>query len=157
MPQFNASGEVRAAGGVVVRFTAEAPLVLLVHRPAFDDWSMPKGKTKPGELDEQAATREVAEETGLELRAEAEIGCLHYADGKGRRKCTRYWLMRAEAEPVVTREVDRFEWLPASLAARRVTRVAEGKLLSQLAPRLLVSATELACFDPIVVWEDGAQ
>ena len=57
--------EVRAAGGVVVRDGADGPEVAVVHRPRYDDWSLPKGKLEPGEEWEQAALREVEEETGL--------------------------------------------------------------------------------------------
>ena len=54
-----------AAGAVVVR---KGPEVLLVHRPKYDDWSFPKGKLDPGEHATTAAVREVAEETGLDVR-----------------------------------------------------------------------------------------
>src|SRR6478609_10274218 len=63
----DASGVVRAAGGIVRRAggaDGEA-LVLLVHRPRYDDWTFPKGKNESGERDEDAALREVEEETGL--------------------------------------------------------------------------------------------
>ena len=56
---------VRASGGVVVRNSATGPEVLVVHRPRYDDWSIPKGKRDPGETDEQCAVREVEEETGV--------------------------------------------------------------------------------------------
>ena len=63
MPPTSRSGEVRAAGAVVLR----KGHVLLVHRPAYDDWSFPKGKLDRGELSPVAALREVAEETGLDV------------------------------------------------------------------------------------------
>src|SRR5207249_1974346 len=56
---------IRAAGGVVVRQGGNGLEVLLVHRPRYDDWSLPKGKCLPNEPDEACAVREVAEETGL--------------------------------------------------------------------------------------------
>ena len=55
---------VLAAGGVVWRGDAEDPELAVVHRPAYDDWSLPKGKAKPGEHLLVTALREVAEETG---------------------------------------------------------------------------------------------
>ena len=60
---------MRAAGGVVVRRRGDTVEVLLVHRPRYDDWTLPKGKVDPGETDEQAARREVLEETGLQVES----------------------------------------------------------------------------------------
>ena len=62
---------VRAAGGVVVRGDGDDREVVLVHRPKYDDWTLPKGKAEPGESDEDCAVREVEEETGPALRARA--------------------------------------------------------------------------------------
>jgi 8-oxo-dGTP diphosphatase len=85
---------VRAAGGVVVRRGAEgASEVLLVHRPAYDDWSFPKGKCEDGESEEAAAVREVEEETGLHCRLERELATTRYRDARGRPKTVRYWLV----------------------------------------------------------------
>jgi 8-oxo-dGTP diphosphatase len=100
---------VRAAGGVVL---ADGE-VLLVHRPRYDDWSLPKGKLLPGETDEEAALREVEEETGLVCRLGAELATSEYVDARGRPKVVRYWLM----EPVdgvfePHDEVDEVRWLP---------------------------------------------
>ncbi|MEA2340118.1 MAG: 8-oxo-dGTP diphosphatase, partial [Solirubrobacteraceae bacterium] len=52
---------VRAAGGVVV----DGGRVCAIHRPLYEDWSLPKGKLEPGETFEEAAVREVREETSL--------------------------------------------------------------------------------------------
>jgi ADP-ribose pyrophosphatase YjhB (NUDIX family) len=67
--------------------------VVLVHRPAYDDWALPKGKLEPGETDEEAALREVREETGLSCRLGTELPSTTYADGQGRPKVVRYWTM----------------------------------------------------------------
>ena len=83
------SGEVRAAGGLVVRDGR----VCLVHRPKYDDWSLPKGKLDPGESFEEAALREVEEETGLRGRLGDELSEVRYTDSKGRPKVVRYWLV----------------------------------------------------------------
>ncbi|PWS15578.1 NUDIX hydrolase, partial [Klebsiella pneumoniae] len=56
---------VRAAGAVLWRAGAGGIEVAVVHRPRYDDWSLPKGKIDPGENAPRAAAREVAEETGL--------------------------------------------------------------------------------------------
>ena len=67
-------GVIRAAGGVVVRDGR----VLLVHRARYDDWSLPKGKLEPGETWEDAALREVWEETGVHCTLGAFLGSTHY-------------------------------------------------------------------------------
>ncbi len=63
------AAEVKAAGGVVCRRGAGGVEVAVVHRPHYDDWSLPKGKLDPGETWEEAALREVHEEIGLPLPA----------------------------------------------------------------------------------------
>jgi 8-oxo-dGTP diphosphatase len=100
--------EVRAAGGVVMRDGK----VVLVHRPKYDDWTLPKGKLDPGEGWEEAALREVEEETGLRCRLGAEVASSRYRDAKGRDKLVRYWLMEplgGDFEP--HDEVDELRWL----------------------------------------------
>ena len=101
------SDRVDAAGGVVVR----DGLVLLVHRPRYDDWTFPKGKLDPGELFEQAALREVEEETGLRCSLGRELPAARY-DAGGRPKLVRYWLMTAQDEApfVPNDETDEVRW-----------------------------------------------
>jgi 8-oxo-dGTP pyrophosphatase MutT (NUDIX family) len=72
---------VRDAGGLVGRHAASGFEVLLVHRPLYDDWSCPKGKVKTGEPEEDAALREVDEETGLRGRLGPENGANRHAWG----------------------------------------------------------------------------
>jgi 8-oxo-dGTP pyrophosphatase MutT (NUDIX family) len=108
MPSRSRPGEVRAAGAVVLRRAH----VLLVHRPAYDDWSFPKGKLDGGESFEDAAVREVEEETGLRCSLGRELPSTRYQVG-ARPKLVRYWLMNPEAETpfVPNDETDGLRWL----------------------------------------------
>jgi 8-oxo-dGTP diphosphatase len=117
-----AEAEVHAAGGVIVRRADGGPEVALVHRPKYDDWSLPKGKLDRGEGWEEAALREVEEETGLRCRLLDELEPVAYRDPKQRSKLVRYWLMEPVSgafEP--NKEVDRFEWLALDDALARLT------------------------------------
>ena len=112
--------EVRAAGGVVLRDGA----LLIVHRPEYDDWTLPKGKLDPGETWEDAARREVAEETGLDCRPGDEVGRSYYTDARGRSKEVRYFRMEPDGEPEPQNEVDEVRWVkledaPAALSYER--------------------------------------
>jgi 8-oxo-dGTP diphosphatase len=92
---------------------------VLVHRPKYDDWSLPKGKALPGESDEECAVREVLEETGLACELRFELPSTRYVDSQGRGKRVRYWAMR----PVSGRfephdEVDELVWLAPAEARK---------------------------------------
>ena len=112
------SKEIRAAGGVVVR----DGLVALVHRPRYDDWTLPKGKLDAGESFEEAALREIDEETGLRVRLVRELPASNY-EVRGRPKVVRYWLMEVESDPgfVANDEVDELRWLERGEALRLLT------------------------------------
>jgi 8-oxo-dGTP diphosphatase len=122
--------EIRAAGGVIVRDGH----VVAVHRPRYDDWSLPKGKLDPGESWEDAALREVEEETGLHCRIVSELYPARYSDRKGRPKTVRYFLMEVEAEEPFTPddEVDEVAWVPIEEADRRLTYPHDRALVSTL-------------------------
>lgn len=100
--------EVRAAGGLVV----QGGRVAVVHRPLYGDWTLPKGKLDPGESFEEAALREVLEETGLECRIVGDAGSAEYLDSKGRPKLVRYFRMEVVSGSfAVNDEVDELRWL----------------------------------------------
>ena len=117
------AAEVRAAGGVVSRRTGDDRVqTLLVHRPRYDDWTLPKGKALPGENDEDCARREVEEETGLRCELLFELPTTSYRDGRGRSKSVRYWAMRPLAGEFAPHdEVDELRWLAAAEAQRAVS------------------------------------
>ena len=113
---------VRAAGGVVIRDGAGATEVVVVHRPKYDDWTLPKGKAEELESDEECALREVEEETGLVCELLEELDGASYTDASGRPKVVRYWLMRPVAGTFrPTREIDDACWLTLDQAEARLT------------------------------------
>lgn len=122
---------IRAAGGIVIRDQpGHGPEVLVVHRPAYGDWSFPKGKVDPGETLQEAAVREVREETGFRCRVVDHIGDTEYRDADGQRKTVTYWLMTIDDGSFAANpEVDRIEWLPPHLAAERLTYDRDQDLL----------------------------
>lgn len=131
--------EVRAAGGVVWRRSADGTVeVLLVHRPRYDDWSMPKGKLDPGEDFATAAVREVAEETGVDAALGEDLGEVRYTDHKGRPKVVRWWAMHApdapDAEDLTSQdpdEVDAMRWVPLGETAAVLTYPLDIEVLSR--------------------------
>ncbi len=104
---------VRAAGGLVWRSGDAGKELVLVHRPAYDDWSFPKGKLNEGESEVQAALREVEEEIGVRCALGRDLGTISYVDSRGRPKTVRYWEMTI-ADPGRLRpsnEVDDAIWV----------------------------------------------
>jgi len=123
--------QVEAAGGVILRPGEEGYEVCVVHRPRYGDWTLPKGKLEPDETFEEAALREVEEETGLRCELGAELASTHYADGKGRPKIVRYWLMEVvggEFEP--GDEVDELRWMTAHDAVDALTYERDRELVA---------------------------
>jgi 8-oxo-dGTP diphosphatase len=134
----NEPAVIRAAGGVPWRRDTDGELeVLLVHRPHYDDWTFPKGKAKGHESDEEAAVREVEEETGLSCDLGDELATTHYIDRRGRPKYARYWAMGpVTASPRPGHEIDDAVWLSRVSAAQRLTYGRDLVVLNSLtAPR----------------------
>lgn len=105
---------IRAAGGIVIRRTAASHVeVACIYREARGDWTFPKGKLDKGETFEQAALREVLEETSLHCEIVRYIGATNYTHRKGKPKVVAYYLMHAlEGEFEANEEVDVLVWLP---------------------------------------------
>jgi 8-oxo-dGTP diphosphatase len=122
-----AGERIDAAGGVVVRHGR----VLVVHRPRYDDWTFPKGKLDPDESFEDAALREVEEETGVRCSLGRELPATRY-EVRGRPKLVRYWLMTPEAETefVPNDETDEVRWLTSEEARTLLTYDHDRELLA---------------------------
>ncbi|HEX3489611.1 MAG TPA: NUDIX hydrolase [Streptosporangiaceae bacterium] len=130
-----AADEIRAAGAVAWRPGPDGPLVALVHRPKYDDWTLPKGKMDPGESVLLTAVREVEEETGQRVTLGRRLSASCY-DVDGRPKRVDYWVARAQdppAEFVPSHEVDQLAWLSVPEAADRMTYERDVVVLGEFA------------------------
>ena len=122
---------VHAAGAVLVRDGR----VAVVHRPRYDDWTLPKGKNEPGEDDRSAAVREVFEETGHTGSIERDLGTIEYITEKRgvvSPKVVRYFVMRDEGgdfEPDA--EVDALRWLDRAEARELLTYDRDREVLDR--------------------------
>ncbi|MEV0561225.1 NUDIX hydrolase [Dactylosporangium sp. NPDC050588] len=110
---------VRAAGGVVWRPARDGVEIVLVHRPRYDDWSLPKGKVDPGEHELAAAVREVYEETLVRGVPQARLPSIRYLTSEpGVEKVVDYWSMRAllwQDRPADD-EIEEARWVPVAQA-----------------------------------------
>jgi len=139
-PEMAAAGFVRAAGGIVTRSGRGGRAeILLIHRPQYDDWTLPKGKAKPRESDERCALREVEEETGLACALGEELAVSDYEDGSGRPKRVRYFAMTpldgAVARP--QNEIDDVRWLTRKRALALLTYGRDVEVLERVPRRVL--------------------
>ena len=106
--------------------------MLLVHRPRYDDWTLPKGKLEDGESWEDGALREVEEETGLACELGDEVGRTRYVDSRGRNKEVRYFAMTSDGGETAQNEVDELRWVPLEDAAALLSYDRDADLLSRL-------------------------
>jgi phosphohistidine phosphatase SixA/ADP-ribose pyrophosphatase YjhB (NUDIX family) len=123
-----------AAGGVVWRRDIEGEIqVLLVHRPRYDDWSLPKGKLEEGEALISCAYREILEETGISIKLGPYIGSVEYYVPDGL-KSVSYWsasLIEDKSTFHPNEEVDQIIWLDLESAILRVTRDSDRYILDR--------------------------
>jgi 8-oxo-dGTP pyrophosphatase MutT (NUDIX family) len=114
---------IRAAGGVVIRPVANGRYeVACIYRAARGDWTFPKGKLNYGETFEQAALREVFEETGMHCDVIRFAGTTNYTHRKGKPKIVAYYLMSvADGEFAPNEEVDELVWLPLEQVREHLT------------------------------------
>ena len=120
---------IEAAGGVV----EQDSLIAVVHRPRYDDWSLPKGKLDKNESAERAALREVQEETGLSCQLIEELEPVSYTDNRGRPKNVRYWRMKVlSGEFELNDEVDELRWLSKADALELLSYEHDRELVAAL-------------------------
>ncbi|HEY0936128.1 MAG TPA: NUDIX hydrolase, partial [Trebonia sp.] len=140
MPNQKSPGSrmIKAAGGVAWRPGPDGePEVMLVHRTRYDDWSLPKGKTEPGEFLPVTAVREVLEEGGARLALGRRLISVRYNVG-GRPKRVHYWAARVlsvDSQAVPNEEVDEIAWVPASRAVERVSYAHDHGVLADFIAR----------------------
>jgi 8-oxo-dGTP pyrophosphatase MutT (NUDIX family) len=129
----------RSAGGVVFRRTAEGTDIALGARRTRRGelaWGLPKGLIEPNEVPEEAALREVREETGLEAEIDDDLGSISYFyqwDGVGVRKSVRFYLMHATGGDVADHdhEMEEVRWFPLAEATRRATYRSEREVVEK--------------------------
>jgi 8-oxo-(d)GTP phosphatase len=128
---------IRAAGGVLWRAADDDVHVAVVHRPRYDDWTLPKGKLGPGEDEQGAAVREILEETGATVDVGPDLGYVDYVvskDGYTRPKTVRYWALRwTGGDFTPNEEVDQLRWLPVVEAAQLLTHARDRQVLTRFA------------------------
>ena len=123
-----------SAGGAVFAIRNGAPHVALIATRSRTRWGLPKGAVSEGETSEQAALREVLEETGIEAEIVRPIDTIEYFFRAGDtliRKRVDFYLMRyvaGDLKPQLS-EVDDVEWVELTSALQRASFDSERKLL----------------------------
>ena len=127
-------GEIRAAGAVLWRDGPRGIETALVHRPRYDDWSFPKGKTMPGEHILLTAVREVCEEAGVRVTLGRRLATSRYIT-EGRPKRVDYWAGRPVSADGFAPgdEVDALSWLPLPAASRALSYARDVTVLDGFA------------------------
>ena len=110
--------------------------MVVIHRPRYDDWTLPKGKAEEGESGIDTARREVEEETGLRPVVGSELTPVSYLDHRGRDKIVRYWAM-FEPDPSEQRfepngEVDELRWCAPEVARGLLSYLHDGAVIDEL-------------------------
>ncbi|MBC8091532.1 MAG: NUDIX hydrolase, partial [Pseudonocardia sp.] len=124
---------ILAAGAVLWRQEGDEVQLALVHRPRYDDWSLPKGKLDPGESMPHAAVREIAEETGYAARLCGQLCDVHYevVDGP---KTVRYWSAEAgKGDFAPNEETDELRWCSPAEAADLLSYARDLDVLDRFA------------------------
>jgi 8-oxo-dGTP pyrophosphatase MutT (NUDIX family)/phosphohistidine phosphatase SixA len=128
---------VFAAGAVVWRVVEGKVMVLVIHRSAHRDVSLPKGKVDPGETLPQTAVREISEETGLAVTLGVPLGMTNYTMPNGREKTVHYWAAEATDDAVRSStflpggEVAALEWLSVRKACDALTYERDAEIVER--------------------------
>ncbi len=132
-PDSSGRDVVAAAGGAVWRDAPDGGIeVVLVHRPRYDDWSLPKGKLDAGEHGLTAAVREIGEETGLSVVTGRRSVQASYPVVEGLKRVD-YWVMQAlGGDFEANHEVDELRWLPVPAAAELCSHEWDRAVLADL-------------------------
>ena len=135
--------EVSAGGVVYRREEGSIDLALAARRTRRGQlaWGLAKGAIEPGESDEEAAVREVREETGLEAEVEADLGDIRYFyvwEGVRVRKRVHFYLMRATGGDVADHdsEMEDVRWFPLKAAIKRAAYKGEREVIERAVARL---------------------
>ena len=123
---------IRAAGALLWRENSDLSIeVALIHRPRYDDWSLPKGKLEIGETALQCAYREVLEETGIRASFTRQLGAVEYEES-GQQKRVKYWAAYCaldQSDFIANEEVDQMRWLPATQALEQATHDSDKSII----------------------------
>jgi 8-oxo-dGTP diphosphatase len=140
-----ATKAVLAAGAVLWRANGDSssPEIALIHRPRYDDWSLPKGKVDPGETEPVTAVREIREETGYASVLGRRLAAVSYPVDQGTKK-VRYWTARAiDGEFSPNDEVDELKWLPVADAMKQLEYPHDRKVLRRFVKHPICAHTVL--------------
>ncbi len=124
---------IRAAGALLWREIAAGEIeIALVHRPRYDDWSLPKGKIDENETALACAYREVFEETGIKARFTRQLGSVEYEDN-GAQKRVKYWVAQAlgASDFVANEEVDQLRWLNPTDSIELATHQSDKEMIER--------------------------
>jgi len=130
---------IYAAGAVCWRVIDGKMHILVIHRTRYADVSLPKGKVDPGETLPQTAVREVAEETGLNVRLGVPLGVTRYVISSGREKFVHYWAAEVSDKAVAAStfvpngEVAALEWVTIKRARKYLSYERDVELLDTFA------------------------
>lgn len=124
-----------SSGGAVIDLRDGAPFVAMIATRGRTRWGLPKGAVSEGETSEQAALREVKEETGLDAEIVARLDTIEYFFRAGDtliKKSVDFYLMHYVGGTMTPQlsEVDDVEWVPLPEAIQRASFDSEKKLLS---------------------------
>jgi 8-oxo-dGTP pyrophosphatase MutT (NUDIX family)/phosphohistidine phosphatase SixA len=134
---------VKAAGAVLWRSGPAGNEIAVVHRPHYDDWSLPKGKLDPGETAPVAAVRELTEETGYNAVLGSFLTTVEYSVNGSPKTVDYFTAKPVSGEFAPNEEVDELRWLPVPEARSLLTYEGDRDVCSRAEKLLIDTATVL--------------